>query len=37
MSRADIATLVIAAIYLVVQVFMCIRFDHYVKTGRWFR
>jgi hypothetical protein len=36
-SGADIANVVIALVYIVVQVILCLRIGHYVKTGRWFR
>jgi hypothetical protein len=37
MSGSDMANLIIVAVYLPVQLFMCVRIGHYMRTGRWFR
>ena len=37
MSAADIANLVILAVYLPAQIFVSVRARHYIRTGRWFR
>lgn len=37
MSGADAADLIVLAVYLPVQILMCVRVPHYIRTGRWFR
>ena len=37
MSGYDWASVIIAAVCSVAMLVICLRTDHYIRTGRWFR